>query len=161
MLHGVEECCSPAQIVVPLYREVGMIKRIHHIGIGVRDLSEAIRFYTDTFGVELVDQVCWPGLKAALFSAGEVILELIEPIEPQSEVAESLERLVNERGGGVHHLCFEVDDIEADVERLREKGVQMIGEAPQQAAGGTIAWLAEKTLDGMMIELCQQGYEVK
>ena len=138
-----------------------MIKRIHHIGIGVRDLDEAMRFYEGTLGLELVDQVGWPGLRAALIPAGEVILELIEPIEPQSEVAESLHRLVQERGGGVHHLCLEVDDIEAEVERLRARGVQMIGEAPQQAAGGIIAWLAENTLDGMMIELCQEGYEVK
>lgn len=138
-----------------------MIKRIHHIGIGVKDLEGVLRYYLDTLGLKVLDHVEWPGLKAALVPIGDVILELIEPIEPQTQVAESLYNLVQEQGGGVHHYCFEVDDIKAEVNRLRSKGVKMIGEAPQQSAGGIIAWLSESTPDGIMIELCQEGYEIK
>ena len=138
-----------------------MIKRIHHIGIGVKDLEQIKQFFEYKLGLELIAEVSWPGLKAALFPVGAVTLELIEPLKPETKVAESLHRLVQKRDVGVHHLCLEVDNIEALVEALRAKDVRMIGEAPQEAAGGKIAWLDENTLDGVMIELCQEGYEIK
>lgn len=138
-----------------------MIRRLHHVGIGVKDLDETIQFYTDVLGLEVIGRVSWPGLEAALVSVGGVILELIEPLEPQTRVAESLYELVQERGGGVHHICLEVDDIEVEVEALKAKGVRMIGRVPQEVAGGQIAWLDEDTLSEIMIELCQEGYQIK
>jgi methylmalonyl-CoA epimerase len=137
-----------------------VIKAVHHIGIGVRDLGEMTRLY-QRLGLELTGTVAWPGLKAALLPAGDVLLELIEPTAPETAVGESLARLVDERAGGVHHICFEVDDIEAAVDVLRSDGVEMIEPAPQETAGGLVAWLAEGAVEGVMIELCQEGYEVK
>jgi len=139
-----------------------MIKRLHHIGIGVKDLESTVHFYKDILGLEPLGTVEWPGLKAVLFPFGNVILELIQPVgEPQLRVGESLYRLVKERGNGVHHFAFEVDDIDADVASLQLKGVRLIDEVPQQTAGGRIAWLHEEALDGVMIELCQEGYQIK
>ena len=137
-----------------------MIKRVHHIGIGVRDVDKMTHVYR-SLGLEPTGTVQWPGLRAALFPAGDIILELIEPLAPETRVGKSLSRLVDERDGSVHHLCFEVDDIEAAVRLLRIGGVKMTDEVPQETDGGLVAWLAEDAVDGVMIELCEEGYEIK
>ena len=138
-----------------------MIKRIHHIGIAVSNLEEMIGFYRDTLGVEVASSVSWPGLEAAIMPVGDVLIELIQPVDkPQIRVAESLCKLVEERGGGVHHFCLEVDDIDAEVKSLQEKGVELIDEIPRQTDGGKIAWLHENAVEGIMLELCEEGYEI-
>lgn len=137
-----------------------MIKRINHIGIGVRDLKEIVRFYTDALGLDPVEKVSWPGLEAATLPVGSVMLEFIEPSEPKLRVGESLLRLVEERGYAVHHLCLEVDDIDAELAALKAKGVKLIDEVPQVQPGGKIAWLHEDAVKGIMIELCEEGYKI-
>jgi methylmalonyl-CoA/ethylmalonyl-CoA epimerase len=137
-----------------------VIKRIHHIGIGVRNLEEMVRFCTEKLELEVTDTPSWPGLKASTLPVGDVILELIEPSEPKLRVGESLMRLVQERGVAVHHLCLEVDDIDAELASLKAKGVKLIDEVAQKSPGGKIAWLSEDAVEGIMIELCEEGYTI-
>lgn len=139
-----------------------MIKKIHHIGIAVKNLDDMVRFYQDELGLKVSSTASWPGLKAAIIPLGDVLIELIEPVDkPQLRVAESLCKLVEERGNGVHHLAFEVDDINMELEGLKAKGVKLIDEVPQEIDGGRIAWLHEDAVDGVMIELCEEGYQIE
>jgi len=137
-----------------------MGKHIHHLGICVRDLDKAIRFYQDTLGLELAERVSWPGIEAALLPFGEIILELIEPMAIEIPIAESLMRLLEDQGGGIHHMCIEVDDIDGMTEALKIRGVRLMTTEPQDTPGGRIIWLEEKTTNGYMIELCEQGYKI-
>ncbi len=138
------------------------VQKVHHIGIGVPDLAASIAFYTFALGLDSVERIDWPelGLRAAAIPFGETILELIEPVAPQGVIAEDLGRLVRERGGGVHHLAIEVEDIDAAVARLKVQGVRMLDEVPHSVAGGRIAWLRSNTAAGALIELVETGYQI-
>lgn len=138
-----------------------MIARLHHIGVGVKDLRATRLVCQDVLGLQYLDQASWPGLEAALFKIGDVILELIEPSDAELPVGKSLLKLVRERGGGVHHLCLEVSDIAQTVRALKARGVQTMTEAPQLTAGGQVIWLAEGFLEGLMIEICEEGFIVR
>jgi methylmalonyl-CoA/ethylmalonyl-CoA epimerase len=95
-----------------------------------------------------------------LLNLGDIIIELIEPQDAILPVGESLLRMVREQGGGIHHLCIEVDDIEAALEDLKKAGVKLQDEVPQISEGGKIAWLDEQAVEGVMIELCEKGYKI-
>lgn len=138
------------------------VQKIHHIGIGVPDLAASIDFYTAALGLGPADRVDWAelGLRAATLPVGEMILELIEPVAPQGAIAEDLGRLVNEQGGGVHHLALEVEDLDKAVTRLKAQGIQMLDEVPRSVAGGRIAWLRSNTAAGALIELVETGYRI-
>lgn len=136
--------------------------KIHHIGIGVKNLDASVRFYQDALGLEEVDYIDWPelGLRAAVIPIGDTVLELIEPVSPEGAVAKDLAEGVSERGNGVHHLAFEVDDIEAAVRKLRAGKFEMMSEAPQSTKGGRLAWLRRCEAPGAMIELVEAGYRI-
>lgn len=140
-----------------------MYRGIHHLGIGVKDLNKAVKFYQDVLDFELEKKLDWSdsGLKAAIFSVGETKLEFIEAINPKGEIAQSLAEAVNLKDGIVHHLCLSVSDIDETIVRLMSKGIKMINEKPIKAQGGKVAWLDRKTFEGFMIELCEEGYEIK
>jgi methylmalonyl-CoA/ethylmalonyl-CoA epimerase len=137
-----------------------MIGRLHHIGIGVRNLDAAVRYYGQVLGLQAERTVSWPGLSAAIVLVGEIAIELIEPLEASTLVAESLLALVREKGGGVHHLCLEVADLAEELSRLKALGVRLIDEVPRETEGGRIAWLQEDAGDGVMLELCERGYQI-
>jgi len=142
--------------------EDAMYGKIHHLGIAVRNLSETIRFYRDVMTMEFEKQLDWSqiGLKAALFNIGDTKLEFIEPVQPKGELAQSVANFAKMKDGMVHHLAFTVDDVAAEVDRLKSKGVQMLTEEPIKTEGGTVAWLDMKTVEGFLIELCDMGYTV-
>lgn len=139
-----------------------MILSVQHIGIGVRDLDAMVHFYGDILGLPVEDRPDWAalGLRAAVLPVGNTKLELIEPTQPQGEIAETLARLVEERGGGIHHLAFEVDDLEETLAALKAAGVALINETPVESASGRLAWLKETDTPGTMIELVEKGYHI-
>ena len=139
-----------------------MLIKIQHVGIGVRDLDAMIHFYKDILGLPLEETLDWAalGLRAAVLPIGEVKLELIEAISPQGEIAQDLARLVEERGGGLHHLAFEVDDLDQTLRDLKQQGVKLINETPLEAAGGRLAWVSGDATPGCMIELVEKGYRI-
>ena len=128
-----------------------MIRRIHHVGIVVRDLAVAYRFYRDTLGLPLVREARLPGqgVRAALLAAGDTEIELLEPLDASSGVGRFLAR----RGEGLHHLCLDTRDIHAALVVLKDKHVELIDTAPRPGLAGQVAFLHPKACCGVLVEL--------
>lgn len=131
-----------------------MTKKINHIGIAVNDLEASIPYYRDqlkmTFeGTEVVEE---QKVKVAFLLIGESRIELLEPTAADSPVAKFLEK----NGQGVHHVAYEVENIEAELAELKEQGVRLIDEKPRLGAHGSlIAFLHPKATGGVLTEICQ------
>jgi len=135
------------------------VTRVHHTGVVVRSLDEAYGFFRDTLGLRVLkeEHIADQGVRAALLDLGnpalsEVegsLLELLEPVEPDTGIARYLER----RGEGLHHVCLEVDDIEAELSGLKAKGVELIDETPRAGLTGAVAFLHPSALHGVLVEL--------
>lgn len=127
------------------------VRKIHHVGIVVETLTRAYAFYRDTLGLpvlrelEIKDQ----GVRAALLGARESEIELIEPMQAGTGVARFLEK----RGEGLHHLCFETDDVDLSLRRLKASGVALIDEIPRQGLAGRIGFLHPRACAGVLVEL--------
>ncbi|MBC7339837.1 MAG: methylmalonyl-CoA epimerase [Firmicutes bacterium] len=127
--------------------------KVHHIGIAVRNLEEALATYR-ALGLQAggQEEVPGQGVRLAFLPAGEARLELLEPLRPDSAVG----RFLESRGEGVHHLCLEVDDIEAALERARQAGIRLVDERPREGAhGARVAFLHPRSLHGVLLELWQ------
>lgn len=134
---------------------VGRALRLDHVGIAVRSLAERVPLYRDLLGVTLTREEEIPSerVRAAFLGDGETHVELLEPLGGEGPIAQFLEK----RGEGIHHLCFEVDDIEAALARLREARVSVVGEAPRPGAGGRrVAFLHPKSAGGVLIEISER-----
>jgi methylmalonyl-CoA/ethylmalonyl-CoA epimerase len=124
--------------------------RISHVGIAVEALAESIPFFRDVLGLKRVELEDSDGARIAGFTAGESLVELLEPADPASPVG----RFVAKRGAGIHHLCFAVDDLDATLERCRAAGIQLIDEKPRVGAEGKrIAFLHPRSTGGILVEL--------
>ena len=131
-----------------------MAKEVHHIGILVSNLDEATRLYQDCFGAEVDRTEILPerGVKATVLSLAQgPKLELLEPL-PDSNMAKILEK----RGEGLHHITFEVDDIDKELSRLSELGVELIDKKSRRGLEGMVAFIHPKSLRGVLVELCQR-----
>ena len=129
-----------------------MIKKISHIAIVVPDLENAMSFWVDTLGLPLahVEHVEDQGVDVAFLPSGDSEVELLEPVSDDSGVA----RFMNRRGPGMHHICFEVDDIEETLARIKAAGVPLINEEPTIGTGGKkIAFVHPKGTGGVLVEL--------
>ncbi len=131
------------------------VNRIHHTGFVVRSLDVAYAYYHDALGLRIVkeEMIQDQGVKAALLDLGNSLLELLEPVEPDTGIARYLER----RGEGLHHVCLEVDDILASLAQLKAQGVELIDETPRQGLTGTIAFVHPSALHGVLVELVEAG----
>lgn len=131
-----------------------MITGLDHIAIAVPDLDKAIERFAEDFGLELKGREDVPEAKtsAAFLPITNSNIELIHPLNGEGPVQKYLEK----KGGGIHHLCFRSDDIEADVERLKAKGYQFLSEAPTKGAHNCmVIFIHPKSADGILIELNQ------
>jgi methylmalonyl-CoA epimerase len=131
-----------------------MIKKIDHIGIAVKSIEETLAFYK-TLGLSLAhtEAESEQRVVVAFLPAGKSEVELLEPIDEEGPVA----RFLVKRGEGMHHICFEVQDIEAILARLEEKGVELIDREPRIGTGGKkIAFIHPKDTHGVLIELYQK-----
>lgn len=131
-----------------------MTRKIDHIGIAVRDLRAALAVYETVLGLEpsAVEEV--PGFKTrvAMVSVGESRLEFLEPMADDSPIA----RFIEKRGEGIHHVCFQVEDITAELHRLKTERVRLVDESPRPGTGGClIAFLHPSGTAGVLIELSQ------
>jgi len=132
-----------------------MPSKINHIGIAVPDIEKAAEFYTKHLGLELggVEEVPDQKVKVAFLPIGEVRLELVQPTSPESPVAKFLEK----NGPGFHHIAYQVDDVAAEVERLKAQGVRMVDQTPRSGAHNTrIAFVHPKASGGVLTELVQE-----
>ncbi len=133
-----------------------MIRKIQHIGIAVNSLREAVPFFRDVLGLEHVStvEIAERKLRAAVFRVGESHIELLEATSPGTPVAKFLER----NGEGLHHVCFQVDDVSGALSRVAAKGVRLVDETPRPGFHGLrIAFLDPKSTFGVLTEFAQEG----
>jgi methylmalonyl-CoA/ethylmalonyl-CoA epimerase len=131
-----------------------MLKKIDHLGIAVRSLDEAVPYYEQALGLkcEHREEVPSQKVRTAFFTVGEVHLELLEPTAPDSPIAKFLEK---NPSGGIHHLAFGTDDINAQLGQAAGAGVRLIHEKPfDGAAGKLVAFLHPKSTFGVLTEFC-------
>ena len=132
-----------------------MYKRLTHIGIAVKNIEQASELFSKLFGVDKghEEEVEDQKVRTTFFNIGESGIELLEATAPDSTIAKFIEK----RGEGVHHLSFEVDDIEKEIARLKSEGFQMIDETPRIGAEGfRIAFLHPKSTNGVLVEISQK-----
>ena len=135
-----------------------MIVALDHIAIAVPDLAAAIRRFAEDFGVPFAgtEDVAAAQTSTAFFPLPGTQIELIHPLDGQGPVQKYLET----RGGGLHHLCFRTDDIEADMQRLAAKGYRFLSDTPKPGAHGTrTVFIHPKSSDGVLIELAEHPKE--
>ena len=130
-----------------------MIRALNHVGIAVNDLDESVAIYERMLGIKAtsVKEVPELKMKVALFEVGHVHFELLQPMAPDSDVGRFSER----SGQGVHHLCFEVDDIDADLAAMAEKGIKLIDKEGREGLLGRIGFLHPKSTNDLLIELVE------
>jgi len=129
---------------------------IHHVGVAVADLDEAVETYTKLFGarLELREIVDDQGVETALMRLGDGRIELLSSREAETPVGRFLDR----RGPGMHHVAFEVDDIESELERLAAAGAELIDERPRRGLMGLeIAFVHPHATGGVLAELVSRG----
>ena len=133
-----------------------MPKKISHIGIAVASIEEATPFYRDVLGMEFegTEVVAEQKVKVAFFAVGESRIELLEPTADDSPVA----KFLGKNGPGVHHVAYEVADLEQRLNALKAEGVRLIDESPRTGAHNTrIAFMHPKASGGVLTELCEPG----
>jgi methylmalonyl-CoA/ethylmalonyl-CoA epimerase len=131
-----------------------MIKKVHHIAIAVPDIEEAARFYERHLGLKMsgVESVPSNKVKAGFIPIGDTRIELVQPETPDSPVA----RFIDKHGPGFQHLCFEVDDVAAELARLDAAGVRLVNKAPVDGAHGCkVGFIHPAATGGVLIELSQ------
>ena len=132
-----------------------MIKKIEHLGIAVKSLEESNQLFKKLLGVAhyKVEEVESEGVKTSFFQVGETKIELLEATKPESPIAKFIEK----KGEGIHHMAFDVDDIESEIDRLKGEGFQVINETPKNGADNKrIVFLHPKTTNGVLVELCEE-----
>ena len=130
-------------------------RHINHVCIAVLNIEETLVFYENLFGVTKsgeIETIEDQGVKAALVRVGASQLEFIQPIDNENGVAKFIDR----RGEGVHHICFEVDNLESKLNELDLAGVQLIDKEPRDGLSGTIGFIHPKSTRGVLIELVDQ-----
>ncbi|WP_345167361.1 methylmalonyl-CoA epimerase [Algibacter aquimarinus] len=131
------------------------MNKIEHIGIAVKNIDESNSLFTKLFGephykTETVES---EGVKTSFFKVGDNKIELLEATKADSPIA----KFIDKKGEGIHHIAFDVDDIELEAKRLKEEGFIVLNEIPKKGADNKlIVFLHPKTTNGVLIELCQE-----
>ena len=131
------------------------VKKVDHIGIAVKNLDEALKFYKDILGLDCVgtEVVEEQKVKVAFLPVGDTEVELLESTAVDGPIAKFIEK----KGDGIQHIAFRVDSIEAAIEEMKENGVKMIDETPRYGAGGArIAFCHPKSTGGVLVELSER-----
>ena len=129
--------------------------KINHLGIATKSIDDALSFW-NTLGLDNVhtETVDDQKVRVAMLPIGESRIELLEPTSDDSPISKFLEK----RGGGIHHIAVEVEDIAAELEKLRSKGVRLIDEVPRIGAEGClVAFVHPSATNGVLLELVEVG----
>jgi len=132
-----------------------MIKKIDHIGIAVENLDESIKIFKEQLGLKLIEreEVLEQMVNVAKFRVGNVDIELLEPTSQNSPIAKYIEK----KGVGIHHIAYEVDDLDKSIKNLIDKGLRMIDIKPRKGAGNKkIAFIHPKSTIKVLTELCEE-----
>lgn len=127
-----------------------MLTKIHHVGVVVRSADDALKFYRDALGLPITaDRVIEDqGVRGVLLEIGNSEIELLEPTREDTGVA----KFLASRGEGMHHICFESDDVDAELEGARAKGIELIDQKPRLGLAGMICFLHPKANHGVLVE---------
>jgi methylmalonyl-CoA epimerase len=131
-----------------------MIKKIEHLGIAVRSIKTARKFYEDVLGLvcEKEEEVVSQKVRTAFFKVGDMHIELLEPTSKDSPISVYLDK----KGEGIHHIAYLTDDIEEQLQRAKDNGCDLIHETPIEGAGGKqVAFLHPKSTFGVLTEFCK------
>jgi len=130
------------------------IKKINHIAIAVKDIEESLKFWRDAMGLQVdhIEDVPSQDSEVVFIPIGDSEVELVKPTSSDTGIA----KFIEERGGGMHHLCFEVDDIDEMLAQLKDKGIRLINEVALELPGRKMAFVHPKSTNGVLVEL----YEV-
>ncbi|WP_223032378.1 methylmalonyl-CoA epimerase [Hanstruepera marina] len=130
------------------------MNKIEHIGIAVKDLKNSNDLFKKLFGEShyKIEEVVSEGVNTSFFKIGENKIELLEGTNPDSPISKFIEK----RGEGIHHIAFDVDDIESEIKRLENEGFTVLNKTPKQGADNKlVTFLHPKSTNGVLIELCQ------
>jgi methylmalonyl-CoA/ethylmalonyl-CoA epimerase len=128
------------------------LDKIEHVGIAVKDIGEASKFYKDVFECQISEEIDVPerNLRIAFTEISGVKLEFVMPTDKESVIAKFIEK----KGEGIHHICFEVEDVGKATTELKDKGVELVDDRPRMGAEGKkIAFIKPKSTHGVLIEL--------
>jgi methylmalonyl-CoA epimerase len=130
-----------------------MIKQISHLGVAVENLETAREFYRSILGLESSDPITSEDgtMKGSLVEVGNTVIELLQPVGEEGVMAKFLAK----RGEGFHHICYEVDDIRAEIESLEAKGITVLGE-PKEGIEGLAVFLHPRGTHGILVELVEK-----
>jgi len=131
------------------------VKHIDHIGIAVKAIEQAGKFYTDGLGLNIqeIETVAEQKVNVGFIPITDSEVELLESTEPDGPVA----KFIDKKGEGIQHIAFRVENLEEALEELKEKGVRLIDQTPRKGAGGAmIAFIHPKETNGVLIELCER-----
>jgi methylmalonyl-CoA/ethylmalonyl-CoA epimerase len=129
-----------------------MILKIAHIGVAVKNIEEAERFYTEVLSLKISDREQAGDIKATFIPVGDTAIELMQSTTPEGVLAKFIEK----RGQGIQHISYQVDDIEKALEDLKAKGVSLIDERPRKGAHNSrVAFVNPKSTYGVLIELVE------
>lgn len=132
--------------------------KIDHLGIAVRSISDSLKFYTEALGLEVegTETVESEGVHVALIPVGESRIELLEPVSENSAVG----RFLTKRGEGLHHICYEVEDLAGKIETMKAQGVRVLDGYPRPGAEGKlVAFLHPASANGVLVELSEKVKE--
>jgi methylmalonyl-CoA epimerase len=132
--------------------------KIDHLAIAVRSISDSLKFYTEALGLELAgtETVESEGVHVALISVGESRIELLEPVSEDSAVG----RFIAKRGEGLHHVSYEVENLEGKIEAMKAQGVRFLEGYPRRGAEGKlVAFLHPASANGVLVELSEKVKE--
>jgi methylmalonyl-CoA/ethylmalonyl-CoA epimerase len=130
--------------------------KIDHLGIAVHSISDSLTFYRETLGLEAAEteNVEDQGVRVALLPIGESRIELLEPFSEETPVG----RFIARRGEGLHHICYEVDDLISKLDELRSRGVRLLEGYPRRGAEGKlVAFLHPASAHGVLVELVEKA----
>jgi methylmalonyl-CoA/ethylmalonyl-CoA epimerase len=132
-----------------------MLRKIEHLGIAVNSIEDSIKTFETLLGTACykIEDVQSEGVKTAFLQVGESKIELLEATNPDSPIAKFIEK----KGGGIHHIAFDVEDLESEIERLTNEGFELIHKSPKDGADNKlIAFLHPKSTASVLVELCQE-----
>jgi len=132
-----------------------MMNKIEHIGIAVKSIKNSNDLFEKLFGEShyKIEDVESEGVKTSFFKVGENKIELLEATNEKSPIA----KFIDKKGEGIHHIAFDVDDIEKEIKRLKKEGFMVLNEKPKKGADNKlVAFLHPKSTNGVLIELCQE-----
>lgn len=129
-----------------------MIRKLHHVAVAVESVDAALPFYRDVLGLDEIELLLLPdrGLKVALIKTGNAEIELLEPTADNT-----VRKFLDRRGSGLHHICFQVDDLAVAMPELRARGAQFVDPVPRPGAVGLVTFLPPSLAEGVLVELAQ------